>query len=138
MTTRALKYADIAVGDELPPHALPITTSLIVCGALATRDFEPLHHDKAAAQAIGISDVFMNILTSQGLMETYVTDWSGPETVLRKLALRLGAPNLPGDTMTITGTVSAKAEGIVEVEVTGQNERLGTHMTGVVSIALPQ
>jgi acyl dehydratase len=138
MSIRTLKYADIAVGDELPAHALPITTSLIVCGALATRDFEPLHHDKAVAQAIGISDVFMNILTSQGLMETYVTDWSGPDTVIRKLALRLGAPNLPGDTMTITGTVSAKAGGIVDVEVTGQNERFGTHMTGVVSIALPQ
>ena len=38
----------------------------------------------------------------------------------------------------ITGTLSAKAEGIIEVEVIGQNERLGTHMTGVVSIALPQ
>jgi len=71
-------------------------------------------------------------------METYVTDWSGPETVISELALRLGAPNLPGDTMTITGTASAKAAGLVEVEVTGKNERWGTHMTGVVSIALPQ
>jgi len=73
---------NIAVGDKLPFRELPITTSLIVCGALATRDFEPLHHDKAAAQDTGMSDVFMNILTSQGLMETYVTEWKNVEHVL--------------------------------------------------------
>jgi len=60
-----LNYADINIGDKIPNLDIPITASLISCAALATRDFEPCHHDKAVAQAMGLPDVFMNILTSQ-------------------------------------------------------------------------
>ena len=94
-------FADVAVGEKLPPLEIDITTGLVVCGALATRDFEPVHHDKAAAQATGLPDVFMNILTSQGLMTRYATDWSGPDAIVRSLDIRLGAPNVPGMVMTI-------------------------------------
>lgn len=134
---KTLHYDDLQVGDRLPEQQLPITTSLIVASALATRDFEKVHHDKAVAQASGMPDVYMNILTSQGLMETYVTRWSGPETRVKKVALRLGAPNVPGATMTITGEIKSKRDGVIEIEVTGENDNWGTHMKGVVSIELP-
>ncbi len=103
---KTLTCADVAVGDKLPPLAIDITTSLVVCGALATRDFEPVHHNKAAAMATGLPDVFMNILTSQGLMTRYATDWSGPEAVVKSIDMRLGAPNVPGMVMTMTGEVT--------------------------------
>ena len=133
-------FADVAVGEKLPPLEIDITTGLVVCGALATRDFEPVHHDKAAAQATGLPDVFMNILTSQGLMTRYATDWSGPDAIVRSLDIRLGAPNVPGMVMTVTGEVTAKDEdqGVVDIAVLGENNIWGMHMQGTVQLALPQ
>lgn len=138
MTYRTLTAADINVGDKLPPLELPITTGLVVGSALATRDFEPVHHDKAAAQATGLPDVFMNILTSQGLMSRFVTDWSGPEAVIKSLDVKLGAPNVPGMTMTITGEVTAKTDDRIDIAVIGENDIWGMHMQGSVQIALPE
>jgi acyl dehydratase len=133
-------FAEVAVGDKLPPLDIDITTGLVVCGALATRDFEPVHHDKAAAQATGLPDVFMNILTSQGLMTRYATDWSGPEAVVRSLDIRLGAPNVPGMVMTISGEITGKDDeaGTVDIAVVGENNIWGMHMQGTVQLALPQ
>ena len=119
---------------------IDITTGLVVCGALATRDFEPVHHSKAAAQAVGLPDVFMNILTSQGLMTRFATDWSGPEAVVKSVDLRLGAPNIPGMIMTVSGEVTAldKDSGLVDLAVTGENNIWGMHMQGTVQLTLPK
>tara|TARA_B110000503_G_scaffold38738_2_gene63659 strand:+ start:39316 stop:39747 length:432 start_codon:yes stop_codon:yes gene_type:complete len=137
---KTLTSADVSVGDQLPSLDIDITTGLVVCGALATRDFEPVHHSKAAAVATGLPDVFMNILTSQGLMTRFATDWSGPEAVVKSLDLRLGAPNVPGMVMTITGEVTAvdSDSGIVDISVLGENTIWGMHMQGSVQLALPQ
>lgn len=140
MSTETRKYNSVAVGDKLPSLEIPITSGLIVGGAAASRDFTPVHHDKKVAQAAGLPDIFMNILTSNGLMGRYVTDWSGPDSTLKAIDIKLGAPNLPGFVMTITGTVKAKddASGIVDVEVVGENNVWGMHMMGTVRVALPQ
>ena len=137
MRTLALK--DVSVGTALPELPIPITTTMIVAGALASRDFTALHHDRSAAQAGGMQDVFMNILTTNGLVGRYVTDWAGPDAVLRRVAIKLGAPNLPGDTMKLSGTVRAKDEdaGVVEIQIAGSNS-WGDHVTGTVVVALPR
>ncbi|GAA4986917.1 MaoC family dehydratase [Uniformispora flossi] len=129
-------YDEVNVGDELPELVVPLTRTFITATAIATRDYQDVHHDPGLAQAKGSPDIFMNILTSNGLVGRMVTDWGGPETELRKVAIRLGAPNYPGDTMTITGKVTAKADGLVEVSVVGAN-KLGNHVTGTVTVALP-
>lgn len=134
--TTSLTYADVNVGDELPELVIPLTRTLITATAIATRDYQDVHHDPGLAQEKGSPDIFMNILTSNGLVGRLVTDWGGPETELRKVAIRLGAPNYPGDTMTLTGKVTAKADGLVEVAVVGAN-KLGNHVTGTVTVALP-
>jgi len=134
-----LPYERVQVGDELPPLDVPLTTTLIVAGALASRDFTPVHHDKAAAQAQGMDDVFMNILTTNGFVGRFVTDWAGRDAVLRNVSIKLGAPNLPGDTMKMRGRVVAKddAAGEVRVEVVGKNS-WGDHVTSTVWLALPR
>ena len=134
-----LNYADIKVGDKIPSLDIPVTASLVSCGALATRDFEPCHHDKSVAQGMGLPDVFMNILTSQALMARFVTDWSGPETVMKALKVKLGAPNVPGVTMTISGEVVEKNddENTINIDVSGENNVWGMHMSGSVRVALP-
>ena len=132
-------FEEVGVGTTLPELPIPITTTLIVAGALASRDFTALHHDKAAAQAGGMQDVFMNILTTNGLVGRYVTDWAGPNAVLKRVAIKLGAPNLPGDTMKMSGAVKKKDEAArtLEVEVAGRNS-WGDHVTGTVVVALPR
>ncbi len=137
-TTRT--FGSVTLGEKLPPLKIDVTAGLIVGGALASRDFTPVHHDKAAAQATGLPDIFMNILTSNGLMGRFVTDWTGPEAALKSIEVKLGAPNVPGMVMTITGEVTAKddAAGTVIVSVSGDNNVWGTHMAGKVCVALPK
>jgi hypothetical protein len=139
MSNRTVTFESVEVGAALPPLEIPITTTLVVAGALASRDFTPVHHDKGVAQAQGMSDVFMNILTTNGLVGRYVTDWAGPDAVLRGVAIKLGTPNLPGDTMKMSGTIAAKdeANGLVDVKVTGSNT-WGDHVTGTVKLVLPR
>lgn len=135
MKTRSL--ASIAPGDALPPLALPISATLVVGGALASRDYTPVHHDAAAARAQGLPDVFMNILTSGGLVSRYVTDWAGPGALVKGIKTRLGGPNLPGDTLRLSGKVVSAAGDGIEVEVRGDNA-WGNHITSVVRLALPR
>jgi len=138
-SSRTRTFAEVEVGDVLPELAIEITSTLIIAGALASNDYTPVHHDKQAAQAQGLPDVIMNVLTTNGWVSRYVTDWAGPNAALRKLAVKLGAPNVPGDTMKLTGKVSQKDEeqSVVDLEVIGKNS-WGAHVTATVSVALPR
>jgi acyl dehydratase len=132
--------AEISVGDELPVFELPLTATLIVAGAIASRDFMPVHHDRDFAVAQGAPDIFMNILTTNGCVARYVTDWAGPEAMLRNISIRLGAPAVPGQILRFTGSVSSTSEKgdlrVIELTIRAANE-LGDHATGTVVLDLP-
>jgi acyl dehydratase len=133
----SLTYAEVSEGDELPPLDVPITRTAIVSGAIASRDYQDVHHDAELAKSRGSKDIFMNILTTNGWVGRFVTDWAGPDAVLKKVAIRLGAPNYPDDTMLMTGRVKSKGDdGLVEVEIKGENS-IGSHVTGTVTLVLP-
>jgi hypothetical protein len=137
MTTKAsLHYDDVNVGDELPKLDIPLTRTLIVATAIASRDYQDVHHDPGLAQERGSKDIFMNILTSNGFVGRYVTDWAGPDALLKSVKIRLGAPNYPGDTMSMTGQVTKKDDGQIEVSLKGSNS-LGDHVIGTVVLELP-
>lgn len=140
MSTETRTFESVTVGDKLPAREIPITPALIVGGAVASRDFTTVHHDKKAAQKAGLPDIFMNILTSNGLMGSYITNWAGPDATTRKIDLKLGAPNLPGFVMTISGEVKARneGEGTLDIEVVGENNVWGMHMQGTVQVQLPR
>lgn len=127
-------------GEELPPLDLDVTATVIVAGAIASRDFMPVHHDRDYAQAQGAPDIFMNILTTNGYVARFVTDWAGPDAMLRRIAIRLGAPAIPGKVLRFTGRVADErvedAERVIEVEVRAAND-LGDHATGTVELTLP-
>jgi hypothetical protein len=124
------------MGDALPPLEIPLTRTLITATAIASRDYQDVHHDPGIAVERGSKDIFMNILTTNGLVGRYLTDWAGPDATIMKVAIRLGAPNYPGDTMVLTGTVTAVEDGLVDVELRGKNS-LGDHVTGAVTVRLP-
>ncbi|GAA3795844.1 MaoC family dehydratase [Streptomyces coacervatus] len=127
-------------GEKLQPLEIPITRTLIVAGAIASRDYQDVHHDAELARQKGSPDIFMNILTTNGLVGRYITDHFGPTAVLRKVAIRLGAPNYPGDTMVLTGTVEKVVEEVdgdtATVRVVGANG-IGSHVTGTVTVTVP-
>jgi acyl dehydratase len=137
--TETRNCADVQLGDSLPELSIDLTVSLIVAGAVASQDYTPVHHDKKAAQEAGMQDVFMNILTTNGLVSRFVTDWAGINARVTNVAIKLGTPNLPGDTMKLTGEVTAKDEesGAVTVAITGKNA-WGNHVTGTVDLLLPR
>ncbi len=134
--TTSLRADAVNVGDELPPLAIPLTRTLIVSTAIASRDYQDVHHDPGLAQERGSPDIFMNILSTNGFVGRFITDWAGPDAVLKRVNIRLGAPNYPGDTMTMTGMVTKKDGNVVDVEVRGAN-KLGDHVTGTVTLELP-
>jgi hypothetical protein len=135
-TSTSLTYDDVNVGDELPKLEIPLTRTLIVATAIASRDYQDVHHDPGLAQERGSPDIFMNILTSNGFVGRFVTDWAGPDALLKSVKIRLGAPNYPGDTMVMTGQVTKKEDGLIEVSLRGANE-LGDHVLGTVVLVLP-
>jgi acyl dehydratase len=121
---------------ELPPLAVPVTTTLVIAAALATNDFEKVHHDRDLARSQGLSDIIMNVLTSCGLAIRYVTDWAGPGTVITSISTQLKAPTYPGDTLTLSGWTDKSFEpGIAtQVHVRGANS-LGTHIDSIITIS---
>lgn len=131
-------FDSVAIGEELPPLPVPLNRSLIVATAIATRDFQPVHHDPTWAQEAGSQDVIMNILTTNGFVGRFITDWAGPNALLKRVSIRLGAPNYPGDTMTMTGQVTQAdpSTNTLTVAVRGSNS-LGDHVSGTVEVQLP-
>ncbi len=127
---------ELWAGEELAPLEIAVTRTLIVAGAVASRDYQDVHHDAEAAREKGSPDIFMNILTTNGLVGRYVIERLGPGARLRAVKIRLGAPNYPGDTMVLRGTVTGvdDATDTAEIRVVGVNG-IGHHVTGTVKVA---
>src|SRR4051812_29937647 len=125
-------------GQQPPPLQIDVTTRLIVAGALASRDFQDVHHDVEGAHAAGSPDIFMNILTTNGLVGRYVTDWAGPDARMEGINIRLGVPSRPGSTLTFTGEVTGVSQDrrAATVQIRGANA-LGDHVTGTVEVGWP-
>jgi uncharacterized OB-fold protein/acyl dehydratase len=123
----------------LPEWNLQVTPTVVVSTAIATRDFYPVHHDRDFALRGGSADIFLNILTTTGLVQRYVTDWAGPEAIVQAVSVRLGVPCYAGDTLTFAGNVAddtGPGGGGRVIAVTGTCS-LGNHVTGTVRLAGP-
>jgi hypothetical protein len=121
---------------ELPELRIEVTPTFVVSTAIATRDFQDVHHDRDAAMARGSKDIFLNILTDTGLVQRFVTDWAGPDARVRGISLKLGVPCYAYDTLIFSGRVVAVEADETVVEVVGRNS-LGDHVTGTVRVVLP-
>ncbi len=124
-----------AVGDVLPELTVEATPTFVVSTALATRDFQDVHHDRDLAQQRGSKDIFVNILTDTGLVQRFVTDWAGPRAVIKSISLRLGVPWYAYDTLTLSGTVTEIDDGVLTLDVAGKNS-LGDHITSKVTLTV--
>ena len=140
MTKTTLDWNEIQVGDPITPMTLDVTATVVVAGAIATRDFMPVHHDRDYANSQGSPNIFLNIMTDNGLCSRFLTDWAGPEAMVRKIAIRLGVPAYAGSKLEYTGVVTGKSradgEGLVEVDLRATNDQ-GDHVSGTAVIGLP-
>ncbi|WP_026919699.1 MaoC family dehydratase [Gordonia shandongensis] len=127
----------IEVGQSLPPLTIDATPTFVVATALATRDFQDVHHDRDLAQQKGSKDIFVNILTDTGLVERFVTDWAGPAARIGAITLKLGVPWYAYDTLTFTGEVTEVSGSRATVAVTGTNS-LGKHVISTVTLTLEE
>lgn len=122
-------------GEPLPGLAIKASTTFIVSSALATRDFQDVHHDRDLALAKGSKDIFVNILTTTGLVQRFVAGWAGPDAVFKSIKIRLGAPCYAGDTLAFSGHAAEADDGSGDWEVTVRGDcSLGAHVTGTVRI----
>lgn len=126
----------IAVGEELPPLAFDVTPTFVVSTAIATRDYQDVHHDRDLAVARGSKDIFVNILTDTGLVQRFVTDWAGPDVLVKQINIKLGVPCYAYETLTFTGQVVEHDNHEYVIAVVGRNS-LGDHLTGTVRIEVP-
>jgi uncharacterized OB-fold protein/acyl dehydratase len=124
----------------LPPLVIDVTPTFVIATALATRDFQDVHHDRDRAVAGGAKDIFLNILTTTGLVQRYVAAWAGPDAVFRAISVRLGVPCHPGDTLTFTGVAGPDDSGERVLSVVGRcgpggGQVRGDHVTATVRLA---
>ena len=124
----------VRTGAELPAWVLSVTPTLVVSTAVATRDFQDVHHDRDLAVERGSKDIFLNILTTTGLVQRFVTDWAGPAAVLRGIEIRLGTPCYAYDTLTFTGRAAEVAGGGRVISVSGRTDA-GVHVSGTVRVS---
>jgi acyl dehydratase len=124
------------VGDKLPELSIPIDRTTIAAAAIASQDFEDVHHDPGKAADRGTPDIFMSINSTNGFVDRYITDWTGPAGRITGVKLRLGVPMFAGDALTFTGEVIDDAAGVT-VRVVGSNTR-GVHVSGEVTVVQHQ
>lgn len=123
---------EFRVGDKLPELSIPIDRTTIAAAAIASQDFEDVHHDPGKAAERGTPDIFMSINSTNGFVDRYITDWAGPASRIAGVKLRLGVPMFPGDTLTFTGEVVDDKAGAT-VKIVGSNAR-GVHVSGEVTV----
>jgi 3-oxo-4,17-pregnadiene-20-carboxyl-CoA hydratase beta subunit len=125
----------VEVGTKLPELSLYGDPTFIVSTAIATRDYQDVHHDRDKAQAKGSKDIFVNILTDTGLVQRYVTDWAGPNAIIKSISLRLGVPWYAYDTVTFKGEVTAIDGDLITLKVVGSNS-LGDHVIATSTLTI--
>lgn len=107
---RDLSLGDVEVGEKLPELSYDVTATTVVLGAMATRDWRPMHHDKDfAVFRNGTRDIFLNTPNQAAWFERYITDWTGPYGRLGRVKFRMKGSIFPGDTMVFRGGVEGKS-----------------------------
>lgn len=142
MTAPKLLFDQVSVGDELPTLGVDVTPTTVVLGAIASRDWRPMHHDyKFATERNGVADIFLNTPNQAAWFERYVTDWTGPHGRIGRMTFRMRTSVFPGDHMVFSATVTGTSTddtgcGWVSLDVAlSVGDRVAT--TCAVTVAVP-
>jgi acyl dehydratase len=140
-------HGAVAPGDSLPELAVDVTPTLVVLGALASRDWRPMHHDyKFATERNGVADIFLNTPNQAAWFERYITDWTGPLGRVGRMTFRMRDSVFPGDRMTFSASVTGtEVDGVgcgwvsLDITLTADSPERGerTSSTCAARVALP-
>ena len=137
-------FEDLSVGAEAPPLVVEnISRTHFVRYAVASGDFNPMHHDDTVATSIGNPSVFGHGMLTAGLMARVLKDWFGP-AALRRFQVRFSKQVWPGETLSCTATVTGLRDaeesgvGLVDVECQVVNQDGEAKLTGTATAAVPR
>lgn len=139
-----LRLADVSVGDELPELVRRVTPTTVVLGALASRDWRPMHHDyKFATERNGVADIFLNTPNQAAWFERYITDWTGACGRIRSMTFRMRDSVFPGEDMTFraevtdTGTDATGCGWVaLDITLTAGDDRVASTCTATVAVPI--
>lgn len=143
-TASGVLWDEVAEGTEIPPYTFDLTYKTMMLAASATRDYNPLHHDPEYARQSGVPTIFINVMTYQALFGRLLGNWLLPNGKLRSLSLKMLEPNMPGDVLTVRGTVTGKGEdhetgyGQAKCDLWIENARIGRTTVASAVVALPR
>jgi hypothetical protein len=138
---KILTATEVKAGDRIPPLSVDVTATTVVLGAIASRDWRPMHHDRDFAKNQGVRDIFLNTPNQAAWFERYLSDWAGPLARLGRMRFKMRTSVCPGDGMVIEGVVKAVETDAVgccwaEIDV-GLSVKGEAATTCAVRIALP-
>ena len=117
-TIGSITMEQVSQGQELPQLRYMVTATTVVLGALASRDWRPMHHDREfAIKRNGVKDIFINTPNNAAWFERYVTDWTGPKGRLGRMKFRMNQPVFPGDEMVLEAAVNGQAKAVVTFNI---------------------
>jgi hypothetical protein len=103
----SLTIDQVNEGLALPELAHHVSATTVVLGALASRDWRPMHHDyKFATERNGTQDIFLNTPNLAAWFERYITDWTGPRGRVGRMTFRMRDSVYPDDRMVFAGSVT--------------------------------
>jgi acyl dehydratase len=139
-TKTSRRWADVHAGDALDAVTFPLGMRNMIIDAAGTRDLNPIHHDREFAQRNNARDIFVNTMFYDALFGRIVTDWAGPDAMLRRLKFTMRAPNYVGDTITsrgwVTRTYEQDGERLVDVEVHLDNQGVQSATVAEMTVEL--
>lgn len=135
-----LTFDDVIVGDEITPVSIPITYKRVCMNAAATWDWFPGHHDPEYARSQGQKTIYLSTLFFHGFIDRGLTDWAGPDALLRRRKISMIKSIYPGQTATLTGRVVAKRQDrgmcLVDLALTVSSEE-GICVPSEATLQLP-
>jgi acyl dehydratase len=137
-----MQIGELSVGAALPALRVVVTAKMIIMGAIASRDWQPQHHDVAwATGGAGLPGIIMNNYTQAGWISRYITDWCGEQGRIGRLLFAMKRPLCPGDEVAFSGSIKAMEPGNdamfwTEIAVALETAK-GTATTATVRLALP-
>lgn len=135
-------FDDVAEGEEIPSHSIPITYQRLVMGIASDRMFSPIHHNRDYARSVGLDDIIVNTMFYEMLYEITLREWIGLDGKIRKLGpFRMIQNSHPGDIVTCHGRVTKKeivdGQSLVRLDVWDETPRRGVVTRGEAAVSLP-
>ena len=121
------KFADVAVGAELPAVSYPVNRLSLVKYCGASGDFNVIHWNERIARSVGLPNVIAHGMFTMAQAGRYVTDWAGDAGALVEYGVRFSAMVVvpdddTGATIEVSGTVEEKLDGnLVAVALTARS-----------------